>query len=152
MSINYGLNSNEKAVVSAFESNPVQSLRDLAAVCVSDNPKDRSSAARNSLRKLVRFGFVVKAGRGTYELTNKLASFDGARLKSAREETGMSQEAVKMLIGASSRQRVSDLERGAKRPSGLLEVFALSKALGCRVVRLFPVLKAVTVADKAVAA
>ncbi len=138
MSVNHGVNPNEHAVLTAFETSHVMTLRALADVCVSGNPTDRSSAARNSLRKPVRHGFVSKVSRGTYEATNKLSTFSGGLFKEAREAADMSQEAVKVAIGASSRQRVSDLERGKKSPS-LTEVYALSAALGCKVTAFFSV-------------
>jgi len=136
MSINYGCNDNEAIVLGAFDADPVLTLKQLAELCPSGR-SDYTSWARNSLRKPVKHGLIAKVGRGRYEVTPKLASFDGSALAAARREARLSQEEVKTMIGASSRQRISDLERGAKRP-GLVELYALTGALGVRISKLFP--------------
>ena len=135
--INYGCNENERLVLAAFEASGELSLGELAEHCPSGQV-DHTSWARNSLRKPVRHGLIEKVGRGRYAVSGKLGSFDGSRLAEARKEQGLSQETIRERIGASSRQRVSDLERGAKRP-GLIELYALAGALRVRIEVFFPV-------------
>ena len=131
MSINYGCNDNELAVLRAFEEHgPELTLRELAKHCPSGR-SDSTSWARNSLRKPRRHGFIKQAGRGRYAVTDKLALFNGAALAEARKGAHVSQEAVRKAIGASSRQRISDFERGAKRPQ-LTEVYQIAGFLKVR--------------------
>ncbi len=137
MSINYGCNDNERIVLAAFEADgPVLTLRDLAEHCPSGSV-DHTSWARNSLRKPVRHGLIAKVGRGRYEVTPKLSTFNGETLAEARKEAHLSQEQVKAIIGASGRQRISDLERGSNRPT-LTELYALAGAVKIRLEKLFP--------------
>lgn len=145
MSINYGCNDNEAIILVAFDVKPVLTLRELAERCPSGKD-DHTSWARNSLRKPVKHGLIAKVGRGRYEVTSKLASFDGSKLVEARKAASLSQEQLKEKIGASSRQRVSDLERGAKRP-GLVELYALTAALHVRLDVFFPVVEAPPVVE-----
>lgn len=139
MSLNYGCNDNEKIILGLFDKSPVNTLKDLAEHCPSGQA-DYTSWARNSLRKPVKHGFIAKVGRGRYEVTPKMASFDGAKLANARKKAHMSQADLCKAIGASGRQRVSDFERGAKRPS-LVEFYALTGALKIRTKDLFPVIE-----------
>jgi transcriptional regulator with XRE-family HTH domain len=145
MSLNYGCNDNEAAVLAAFDETPVLTLGELAEKCPSGK-LDHTSWARNSLRKPVKHGLIAKVGRGRYEVTPKLATFNGKALAEARKEARLSQEQVRAMIGASSRQRVSDLERGAKRP-GLVELYALCAAVQVRLPNLFPVVEALEVLE-----
>ncbi len=139
MSLNYGCNDNEAIILRAFEASPVLTLRDLAEHCPSGS-LDHTSWVRNSLRKPVRHGLIAKVGRGRYEVTPKLSTFKGSALAAARKAAHLSQEQVKTIIGASTRQRVSDLERGAKRPS-LTELYALAGALGFKLEGFFPIVE-----------
>ena len=132
-------------ILAAFVAKPVLTLRELAEHCPSGN-EDHTSWARNSLRKPCRHGLIAKVGRGRYEVTPNLATFDVKKLAAIRRQTFLrpedtscvSQEHVKAIIGARSRQRVSDLERGAKRPT-LTEVYALADALRVKLACFFPV-------------
>jgi len=137
MSLNYGCNNNEAILLRAFEASPVLTLRELAEHCPSGS-KDHTSWARNSLRKPVRHGLIAKVGRGRYEVTPTLSTFKGSALAAARQAAHLSQEEVRVSIGASGRQRISDLERGSNRPS-LTELYALAGVLKVRLETLFPI-------------
>ena len=137
MSINYGCNDNEAILLRAFEANPVLTLRELAEHCPSGSTA-HTSWARNSLRKPVRHGLIAKVGRGRYEVTPTLSTFKGSALAAARKAAHLSQEQVRTTIGASSRQRVSDLEHGHKRPT-LTELYALAGALRFKLEGFFPI-------------
>jgi len=150
MSLNYGCNNNEAILLRAFEASPVLTLRELAEHCPSGS-KDHTSWARNSLRKPVRHGLIAKVGRGRYEVTPTLSTFKGSALAAARQAAHLSQEEVRVSIGASGRQRISDLERGSNRPS-LTELYALAGALRFKLEGFFPIVKtseAVTEPSKA---
>lgn len=143
MSINYGCNDNEAIVLAAFEKRPVLTLGDLAKHCPSGSGSgDTTSWARNSIRKPTKHGLIAKVGRGRHEVTPKLATFCGGQvLAEARKQALMSQVQVAEIIGASGRNRVSDIERGAKRPS-LTELYALMGAVKVKIVDLFPIVEA----------
>ena len=70
--------------------------------------------------------------------TPTLSTFKGSALAAARKAAHLSQEQVRTTIGASSRQRVSDLEHGHKRPT-LTELYALAGALRFKLEGFFPI-------------
>lgn len=144
MSINYGINEKEFAVLKAFEESPVLTLKELSAIVSSGN-SDNTSGARNSLRKPVKHGFVAKVGRGRYELTPKRKEFNGSVLREARIESGMSQNEVALALGC-GRQRVGDFETGRKKPQ-VAEIYAIAKVFKAKISSFFPA-SAVVEAEK----
>jgi len=133
MNRKHDLNSNEQAVLSYFErTRSAAHLTTVQSAVFGSVSSDYTSWTRNSIRKLVSTGFLVKVARGTYALTAKAQ--DAQALKDQRDARGWSQ--YKVARDAHLRRgRVSHLETGRRtaRPS---ELFALAGVLETPVTEL----------------
>ena len=66
------LNEKEKVVTATLlklDGDSSMSLAELAEKCFPDGDKKANSWVRNSLRRLVRAGYVAKIDRGTYQMS-----------------------------------------------------------------------------------
>jgi hypothetical protein len=108
-------------------------------VTENEGPEDHHSVIRNSIRRLVRDGWVERVDRGKFKAAKKLKKLKkkktalGKEIAEARTEKGHSQKAMAGFLGHRSKGRYATLEQGRTHMYAW-EAHSIGKVLGIDVV------------------
>jgi hypothetical protein len=101
----------------------------------NDGPEDVHSVVRNSVRRLLRDGWVERTAKGRFFASDQLPALKsrkekvGKAIEAARKETSFTRQDVADLLGHPTKGRYATLEQG-RHPMHAWEAQACARAFG----------------------